>query len=315
MAETDLTPEEVLHLFRQMLLIRRFEERAGQLYAMGHIHGFCHLCIGREAVIAGLAAAAKPGDQIITSHRCHGHALAQGCDPKAVMAELLGRETGLNGGKAGSLHLLAPEQGFYGGHGVVGAPVSLAAGLAFANQYRSERRVTICTVGQGAADQGQVYETFTIAARKRLPVVFVFDNDTGEATSGPGSLHQRGAAFGIEGSFIEGLDPLQVLAKGTEAIDRARNGAGPTIIEALTYPFRGHANPDAGNTKGKARTLEEIDPIAHMKRKIIENGWSDEAAIKTIDRELRALVREAAAYAQSAAFPVAASLTRNVTAA
>lgn len=315
MADADLTAEEILDLFRQMLLIRRFEERAGQLYAMGHIQGFCHLCIGREAVIAGLAKAAQQGDQVITSHRCHGHALAQGCDPKAVMAELLGRETGLNGGKAGSLHLTAPEHGFYGGHGIVGAPVSLAAGLAFANQYRDDRRVAVCTVGQGAADQGQVYETFNIAARLRLPVVFVFDNDTGEATSGPGCLHQRGAAFGIPGRLIEGLDPLRVFAQGKEAIAHTRDGDGPYILEALTYPFRGHANPDAGNANGKARTLEEIDPVAHMKRKIIDNGWSDEDAIKTIDREVRAVVREAATHAQSAAFPAAPSLMTGVTAA
>ena len=309
-----LSQPDALAAFRNMLLIRRFEERAGQLYAMGQIQGFCHLSIGREAVITGLAMAATPIDQVITSHRCHGHALAQGCEPKQVMAELLGRAAGLCGGKGGSPHLMAPERNFFGGHGIVGAPVSLAAGLAFANRYRGNGAVTVCTFGQGAADQGQVYEAFNLAQRWQLPVVYVIDNDTGEAEKDHPILAERGAAFGICGWQVDGIDVGAVRAAGRAALALARDGSGPVVLEMLTYPYRGHATPDAGNGGGKQRRLEEIDPVAHMKARLIKDGWASEDDIKAIDREIRAVVREAAAFAQDAAEPVAADLKRNVTA-
>lgn len=297
-----------------MLLIRRFEERAGQLYAMGQIAGFCHLSIGREAVVTGLAMAAEPADQVITSHRCHGHALAQGCEPAKVMAELLGRGSGLNGGKGGSMHLMAPERGFYGGHGIVGAPVSLATGLAFANRYRGNGAVTVCTFGQGAADQGQVFEAFNMAQRWKLPVVFVIDNDTGETSMSGSALADRGAAFGIKGWQVDGIDVAAVRASATMAMAMCRNDSGPVILEMLTFPYRGHANPNAGNSDGRQRTQQEIDPVAHARSKLLANGWASEDDLKTFDRAQRAIVREAVAFAQASAQPVAADLTRHVVA-
>jgi pyruvate dehydrogenase E1 component alpha subunit len=310
-----LSREDAIAAFRRMLLIRRFEERVGQLFAMGQITGFCHLSIGREAVVTGLAMAATPGDQAITSHRCHGHALAHGCDPKQVMAELLGRASGLNGGKGGSMHLMAPELGFYGGHGIVGAPVSLGAGLAFSNRYRANGAVTVCTFGQGAADQGQVYESFNLAQRWQLPIVFVIDNDTGEASSSETALAARGAQFGIRGWQVDGIDVAAVRASAGEALRLCRDNSGPIILEMLTFPYRGHASPNAGNSDGRQRSQQEIDPVAHGRAKLIANGWLGDDELKTMDREERAVVREAVAFAQAAAFPVAADLKRNVVAA
>lgn len=303
--------EDALAAYRQMLLIRRFEERAGQLFAMGQIDGFCHLATGREAVITGLAIAAGRGDQIITSHRCHGHALAQGCDPGAVMAELMGRNGGLNGGKGGSLHLMAPEAGFYGGHGIVGAPASLASGLAFANRYRKDGRVTVCTIGAGAVDQGQVYETLNLAQRMKLPLVLVIDNDSG---SGEAGLHRVGDVFGIPGEQVDGVDAQKVIAAAAPAVARARSGGGPAILEMITFPFRGHANPNAGNGDGRIRALAEIDPVAHGKSRLLTAGLATDDDLKVLDRDQRAIVRQAVAFAQAAPQPVVAELKRNVTA-
>lgn len=293
-----------------MLLIRRFEERAGQLYAMGQIEGFCHLATGREAVIVGASIAAERGDQFITSHRCHGHALAQGCEPGAVMAELMGRGGGLNGGKGGSLHLMAPAKGFYGGHGIVGAPISLAAGLAFANRYRNDTSVTICTIGAGAVDQGQVYETLNLAQRMRLPLVLIIDNDSGSAET---SLLRVGEIFAIPGEQVDGVDIAKVVTAVSRSIARARKGGGPAILETITFPFRGHANPDAGNN-GRSRSLAEIDPVAHAKSRLLASGMVSEDELKAVDRDQRAIVRQAVAFAQAAPQPVVAELKRNVSA-
>jgi pyruvate dehydrogenase E1 component alpha subunit len=311
-SKASLSRQDALTAYQRMLLIRRFEERAGQLFAMGQIAGFCHLSIGREAVVTGLAMAAVAGDQVITSHRCHGHALAQGCEPKQIMAELLGRASGLNSGKGGSMHLMAPTRGFYGGHGIVGAPVSLATGLAFANRYRGNGAVTMCTFGQGAADQGQVYESFNLAQRWKLPVVFVIDNDTGEAASGGTALADRGAAFGIKGWQVDGIDVAAVRASAQLAVAMCRDGSGPIVLEMLTFPYRGHANPDAGNSAERQRTQQEIDPVAHARAKLVANAWASEDDLKAFDREQRAVVREAVAFAQAAPRPVAADLKRHV---
>lgn len=311
---TNLSRQDALSAYQRMLLIRRFEERAGQLYAMGQISGFCHLSIGREAVVTGLAMAAQAGDQVITSHRCHGHALAQGCEPARIMAELLGRGSGLNAGKGGSMHLMAPESGFYGGHGIVGAPASLATGLAFADRYRGNGAVTVCTFGQGAADQGQVFEAFNLAQRWRLPVIFVIDNDTGEAAIGAAALADRGAAFGIKGWQVDGIDVAAVRASATMASAMCRDGGGPIVLEMLTYPYRGHASPEAGNSGGRLRTQQEIDPVVHARSKLLANGWATDDDLKAFDRAQRAIVREAVAFAQASARPVAADLKRNVVA-
>ena len=312
--------EGALQAFRQMLLIRRFDERAGQLFAMGQIEGLCHLSIGREAVVTGCALALTQGDQVITSHRCHGHALAQGCDPGAVMAELLGRSGGLSAGKAGSLHLMAPSRGFYGGHGIVGAPISLAAGMAFANRYRKNGRVTVCTLGAGAVDQGQVYETLNLAQGLALPLVIVIDNDSGDQgsgdqVSGGRALCHRGAPFGIPGEQVDGIDAGKVRAAVAAAVARARTGAGPTMLEMITFPFRGHADPDAGTCDGRRRSLEEIDPVAHAKARLLAADHVTESDIKLIDRDQRAVVRQAVAFAQASPQPVMADLKRHVVAA
>ncbi len=300
--------------YRQMLLIRRFEERAGQLYAMGQINGFCHLSIGREAVITGMAMAASQIDQVITTHRCHGHAITQGCEPQRLMAELLGRASGTNGGKGGSLHVTSPQHNFFGGHGIVGAPASLGAGLAFANRYRQNGAVTICTLGKGAADQGQVYEALNLAAQWNLPLVYVIDNDSGESPNVETPLADRGLSFAVKGWWVDGVNVAAVRAAGRTAIDMARDGGGPVILEMRTYPYRGHFNPDAGNAGERQRSLEEIDPVVNLKGRLLREGWTSEDDLKTIDRETRAIVRDAVAHAQNAAAPVAADLKRNVTA-
>jgi pyruvate dehydrogenase E1 component alpha subunit len=313
-AVAGMTRDEWLLAYERMLLIRRFEERVGQLFAMGQLTGFCHLSIGREAVIAGAAMAAEPRDLVITTHRCHGHILAQGAPPGDVMAELLGRASGVCGGKGGSAHLIAPGVRFYGGHGIVGAPVALAAGLAFAAQYRGEGGVCLCTYGEGAADQGQTFEAYHLAARRKLPVIFIIDNDTGEAEEEAQALAKRGAMFAIPGRRVDGIDVAAVRAEVAAAVARARAGGGPTILEMLTYPYRGHANPTAGNTGGRQRGPEEVDPIAHARHHLLTHGYADEAAIKTIDREQRAVVREAVTFAQNAPPPALSDLLRDTVA-
>lgn len=312
---TDFTREDWLQAYGQMLLIRRFEERVGQLFAMGQISGFCHLSIGREAVIVGLAMAAGDNDRVITSHRCHGHILAQGVSPGTVLAELLGRASGVCGGKGGSLHLVAPDNNFYGGHGIVGAPVALANGLAFASQYRGDGGVCICTFGEGAADQGQVFEAFNIAAARKLPVIFVIDNSTGKAQSEALALASRGMLFSIPGEQVDGIDVRAVRRAAHRALEHARSGHGPVILEMLTYPFRGHQSPTAGNAPDRERTIAEVDPIAHAKAYLLSSGYLGDDDIKAFDREQRAVVREAVTFAQNAARPVAADLSRHVWAA
>lgn len=308
---TDLTREDWRQAYLRMLLIRRFEERVGQLFAMGQISGFCHLSIGREAVIVGLAMAARPTDKVITSHRCHGHILAQGVAPGLVMAELLGKASGVCGGKGGSLHLVAPSHNFYGGHGIVGAPVAIANGLAFACQYRDDGSVCVCTFGEGAADQGQVFEAFNLAAARKLPVVFVIDNNTGETQRETLALASRGMHFAIPGEQVDGIDVRAVRAAGRRAMAHARGGNGPVILEMLTYPFRGHANPAAG----RERSIEDVDPIAHARAQLLAHGHADDADLKSFDREQRAVVREAATFAQNAAMPAPADIDRHVVAA
>lgn len=310
-----MTAAEVLEAFGRMLLIRRFEERVGQLFAMGQINGFCHLSIGREAVIVGMAMAARASDQVITTHRCHGHLLAQGCEPGPVIAELLGRASGVCGGKGGSLHLMSPAHNFFGGHGIVGAPISLGVGLAFANAYRGDDSVCLCTFGLGAADQGQAYEAFNLAARRKLPIVFIIDNDTGEAGEAHLQLALRGCSFDIPGEQVDGIDVRAVREAGARAIARARLGQGPTLLEMLTYPYRGHANPQAGNSAGRERQIDEIDPVAHTRALLLGSGSASEADIKAIDKDVRGRVRDAVIFAQDSSQPVAAALKRDVTAA
>ncbi|HHI69926.1 MAG TPA: pyruvate dehydrogenase (acetyl-transferring) E1 component subunit alpha, partial [Rhodobacteraceae bacterium] len=248
--KSNISADELLGYYREMLLIRRFEEKAGQLYGMGLIGGFCHLYIGQEAVVVGLEATAKEGDNRITSYRDHGHMLASGMDPKGVMAELTGREGGYSKGKGGSMHMFSKEAHFYGGHGIVGAQVPIGAGLAFADKYRESDNVTFTYFGDGASNQGQVYETFNMASLWKLPVIFVIENNhyamgtSLERGSSTPQLYTRGQAFNIPGESVDGMDVLAVKAAGEKAVAHCRAGKGPYILEMITYRYRGHSMSD-----------------------------------------------------------------------
>ncbi|MEO1090977.1 MAG: pyruvate dehydrogenase (acetyl-transferring) E1 component subunit alpha [Pseudomonadota bacterium] len=303
--------EELLTYYREMLLLRRFEEKAGQLYGMGLIGGFCHLYIGQEAVAVGIQHALAPGDTVITGYRDHGHMLAAGMDPGRVMAELTGRIDGYSKGKGGSMHMFARDHGFFGGHGIVAGQVPLGTGLAFAHKYRGDGGITVCYFGDGATNQGQVYESFNMAALWELPVVFVIENNryamgTAVKRAAAGQhLHERGIAYGIPGSEVDGMDVVAVRAAAETAVAHARS-KGPIILEALTYRYRGHSMSDPA----KYRTKEEVqdvrahhDPIESLKAKIVEAGAADEKQLKELDRELRGLANDAARFAQESPEP------------
>jgi pyruvate dehydrogenase E1 component alpha subunit len=314
------TREEDLAAYRAMLLIRRFEEKAGQLYGMGHIGGFCHLYIGQEAVVVGMQMATKPGDQVITAYRDHGHTLSAGMDPKRVMAELAGRRGGCSKGKGGSMHMFAPEQQFYGGHGIVGACVPLGAGLAFANKFRGNDNVCLTYFGDGAANQGQVYETFNMAELWKLPVVFIIENNkyamgtSIERSSSTTDLFQRGLSFAIPGEHVDGMDVRAVHSAGERALAYARSGKGPMILEMLTYRYRGHSMSDPA----KYRTREEVqqvrdlhDPIEQVRQRLIKDGTAEDE-LKQIDREMRETVNAASDFALSDPEPAADELHTDV---
>ena len=323
-AETGPPPvskAELLDHYRLMLLIRRFEERAGQLYGMGLIGGFCHLYIGQEAIAVGMQAIKKPGDQIITGYRDHGHMLAAGMDPKAVMAELTGRAAGVAKGKGGSMHMFDVEAGFFGGHGIVGAQVSLGTGLAFANRYRGAASVSFTYFGDGAANQGQVYESFNMAELWRLPVVYVIENNqyamgtSVERASAETHLHKRGASFNIPGEEVDGMDVEAVIEAGARAAEHARSGAGPYLLEMKTYRYRGHSMSDPA----KYRTREEVDqvkktrdPIDHLRERLEALGFADEAALKAIDADVKRIVADSAEFARTAPEPDSSELYTDV---
>ncbi len=320
-APPELSREEELRAYREMLLIRRFEEKAGQLYGMGQIGGFCHLYIGQEAVVVGMQMAIKEGDQVITAYRDHGHMLACGMDPKGVMAELTGRRGGYSGGKGGSMHMFSVEKAFYGGHGIVGAQVPLGTGLAFANKYKGNGHVCLTYYGDGAANQGQVYEAFNMASLWHLPVVYVVENNKyGMGTrvdrvSAVTQLSHRGCSFNIPGEQVDGMDVRAVKAAGDTAVAWAREGNGPFILEMMTYRYRGHSMSDPA----KYRTKEEVekmkhehDPIEQLRVRLIGTGRASESDLKAIDKEIRAVVNEAADFAQRDPEPEAAELYTDV---
>jgi pyruvate dehydrogenase E1 component alpha subunit len=313
--------EEMLGFYEQMLLIRRFEERAGQLYGLGLIGGFCHLYIGQEAVAVGLQSALKEGlDSVITGYRDHGHMLAYGIDPKVIMAELTGRQAGISKGKGGSMHMFSTEHKFYGGHGIVGAQVSLGGGLALAHQYKGDGGLCLAYFGDGAANQGQVYETFNMAALWKLPIVFVIENNgyaMGTAvkrSSAETEFYRRGTAFRIPGMDVNGMDVLEVRAAAEVAFKHVRDGNGPVLMELNTYRYRGHSMSDPA----KYRTREEVqdmretrDPIEALKKVLIEKGKSEDE-LKDIDKRIRAAVSEAADFAESSPEPDAHELYTDV---
>ncbi|MHA3980378.1 pyruvate dehydrogenase (acetyl-transferring) E1 component subunit alpha [Halovulum sp. GXIMD14794] len=315
------TKEELLQYYRDMLLIRRFEEKAGQLYGMGLIGGFCHLYIGQEAVVVGLEATAKDGDQRITTYRDHGHMLACGMDPKGVMAELTGREGGYSKGKGGSMHMFSKEKHFYGGHGIVGANVPLGAGIAFANKYRGNDNVCFTYFGDGAANQGQVYETYNMAELWDLPVIFVIENNqyamgtSVKRSTKSQTLYERGVAYGIEGEQVDGMDVLAVKAAGEKAVKHCREGNGPYILEVMTYRYRGHSMSDPA----KYRTREEVqkmrderDPINQVRDLLISGKHATEDELKDIDKEIKGIVNEAAQFAQDSPEPAVEELWTDI---
>jgi pyruvate dehydrogenase E1 component alpha subunit len=300
--------EDELHAYREMLLIRRFEEKSGQLYGMGVIGGFCHLYIGQEAVVVGVQMASMPGDQVITGYRDHGHMLACGMDPKGVMAELTGRRGGLSKGKGGSMHMFSKEKNFYGGHGIVGAQVALGTGLAFANAYRSDGTVSFAYFGDGAANQGQVYESFNMAQLWKLPVVYVIENNRyamGTAVSRASAqtdFSRRGLSFNIPGEQVDGMDVHAVREAARRAIDHARSGKGPYILEMQTYRYRGHSMSDPAKYRSKDevdKMRSERDPIEMVRERLLGSKWASEEDLKKIDGEIRSIVNEAADFATS----------------
>ena len=316
------SPEELYGYYRDMLLIRRFEEKAGQLYGMGLIGGFCHLYIGQEAVVVGMQASLTEADSLVTSYRDHGHMLACGMDPAGVMAELTGREGGYSTGKGGSMHMFSVERKFFGGHGIVGAQVPVGTGIAFAHRYLDEEAVNTTYLGDGALNQGQVYEAFNMAALWSLPVVYIIENNKyGMGTAIERSsaksteLYNRGQAYGIPGMQVDGMDVLAVRAAGEKAVAHARSGKGPYILEMLTYRYRGHSMSDPAKYRSKEevqKVRQERDPIERLRATMLDDGVSDEGALKEIDKEVKAIVSKAADFAQSSPEPGPSELYTDV---
>ena len=316
-----VSEDQLIAFYRDMLLIRRFEERAGQLYGMGLIGGFCHLYIGQEAVVVGMQAAIHENDAVITSYRDHGHMLACGMDPKGVMAELTGREGGYSRGKGGAMHMFSSEKNFFGGHGIVGAQVSIGTGLAFGQRYKGDSSLTLAYFGDGAANQGQVHESFNMAALWKLPVIYVIENNkygmgtSVQRASATEDLSQLGAGRGIYGVQVDGMDVEAVKSAGVMAAEKCRNGDGPVILEMVTYRYRGHSMSDPANYRTKeevSKIRDEQDPISNVKNKILENKILSEDQIKAIEKEIREKVTEAADFAQSSPEPDTSELYTDV---
>ena len=320
--DSEVKPEDLVTFYKDMLLIRRFEEKAGQLYGMGLINGFCHLYIGQEAVVVGMQSAiSNDRDSVITSYRDHGHMLACGMDPKGVMAELTGRAGGYSKGKGGSMHMFSREKKFYGGHGIVAAQVPLGTGLAFAHKYLEDGGVCLCYLGDGAVNQGQVYESFNMASLWKLPVIYVIENNkyamgtSTERSSAGNELYRRGAAYDIPGKQVDGMDVLAVKTAGAEAVERVRAGEGPYILEMKTYRYRGHSMSDPAKYRTKeevAKMREQHDPIDQLRKKLLEGAVVTEEQLKEIDRDVKAVVSQAADYAQSSPEPEAAELFTDI---
>ena len=313
--------QEIIAFYKDMQLIRRFEEKAGQLYGMGLIGGFCHLYIGQEAVVVGLEAVAMKGDQRITSYRDHGHMLACGMDPKGVMAELMGRIDGYSKGKGGSMHMFSKEKDFYGGHGIVAAQVPIGAGLAFSNLYKKTNNVSFTYFGDGAANQGQVYETFNMASLWKLPIIFIIENNqyamgtSIKRSSSTPDLYTRGSAFGIPGELVNGMDVQAVKKAGAKAVKHCREGKGPYILEMKTYRYRGHSMSDPARYRTRQevnKIKEEQDPIDLIRSIILNKKYATEEQLKVIDTEIKKSIIDAAEFAQQSPQPDESELWTDV---
>lgn len=316
-----LTKDLKIKLYKEMLLIRRFEEKAGQLYGMGLIGGFCHLYIGQEAVVTGMQSCITPDDAVITSYRDHAHMIACGMDPKGIMAELTGRIGGFSKGKGGSMHMFSTEKHFYGGHGIVGAQVPLGTGIAFAHKYRGNGRLSLTYFGDGSVNQGQVYEAFNMASLWKLPVIYIIENNeyamgtSVKRSHSSTELFRRGEGFGIPGRQVNGMDVLAVREAGLEAVEFVRAGNGPILLEMKTYRYRGHSMSDPA----KYRSKEEVetykdtrDPIENFKNALIAAGELNEDKVKEIEKEVKAIVSEAADFAQTSPEPPESELWTDV---
>ncbi len=318
--KADVSSAELLSYYRDMLLIRRFEEKSGQMYGMGLIGGFCHLYIGQEAVVVGIQSVLQPGDSVITSYRDHGHMIACGMDSKGVMAELTGRRGGYSKGKGGSMHMFSREKSFYGGHGIVGAQVPIGTGLAFAHKYKGDGHISATYFGDGAVNQGQVYESFNMAALWKLPCLYVLENNkyamgTAQARAAAGELFQRGEAYGIPGVQVNGMDVLAVRAAALEWAEYVRSGQGPAILEMQTYRYRGHSMSDPAKYRSKeevAKVRAEADPIDNFRKLLLDQGHATEDSLKEIDREIKVIVTEAAEFAQQSPEPDPSELWTDV---
>ncbi len=320
-ASHKFSPKQDITAYGDMLKIRRFEEKAGQMYGMGLIGGFCHLYIGQEAVVIGIAMAINKGDQFITSYRDHGHMLALGMDPKGVMAELTGRGGGYSKGKGGSMHMFSREKNFYGGHGIVAAQVPIGTGLAFSNKYLENGAVSVTFYGDGASNQGQIYESFNMAKLWDLPVLYVVENNQyamGTSIARASSnmdLSQRGASFGIPGEKVDGMNVCAVNEASVRALEYCRSGKGPYILEMMTYRYRGHSMSDPAKYRSKEEVQKmraEHDPIEQVRARLLSSKTSSEADLKEIDKKIRAIVAEAAEFAQSDALPDPSELYTDV---
>lgn len=304
------TQEDLLGFYKDMLLIRRFEERCAQLYGMGQIAGFCHLYIGQEAVVVGIQACLAPQDSVITAYRDHGHMLACGMDPKGVMAELTGRAGGYSKGKGGSMHMFSRQKNFYGGHGIVGAQISLGTGLGFAHQYMRDGGVAVAYMGDGAANQGQVYESFNMAALWKLPVLYVIENNkygmgTSQARHAAGNLYERGAPYGIPGKQVDGMDILAVKQAAEDALEHIRAGKGPYLLEVMTYRYRGHSMSDPAKYRSKEE-VEEVrksDPLDRLKVMLEADFKVEESYFKDLEKRVKDTCLEAVAFAQESPLP------------
>ncbi|MFV0334726.1 MAG: pyruvate dehydrogenase (acetyl-transferring) E1 component subunit alpha [Tropicimonas sp.] len=317
----NISRDELIGYYRDMLTIRRFEEKAGQLYGMGLIGGFCHLYIGQEAVVVGLEAAAEEGDKRVTSYRDHGHMLACGMDANGVMAELTGREGGYSRGKGGSMHMFSREKHFYGGHGIVAAQVPLGTGLAFADKYNENGRVTFTYFGDGAANQGQVYEAFNMAALWDLPVIFVIENNqyamgtAQKRSTSSKDIYHRGEAFGIPGEEVDGMDVLAVKAAGDKAVAHCRSGKGPYILEVKTYRYRGHSMSDPAKYRSREevqKMREEHDPIEAVRQLLLTGKHATEDELKAVDKEIKDIVNEAAEFSKQSPEPAPEELWTDI---
>ncbi len=320
MSSVAITKDTYLMWYESMLLMRKFEEKTGQLYGQQKIRGFCHLYIGQEAVLAGAMSAMKKGDSMITTYRDHAHALALGTSPNAIMAELYGKATGCSKGKGGSMHLFDKENHFYGGHGIVGGQIPLGAGIAFANKYRGEDFVNMCYMGDGAVRQGALNETFNMAMLWKIPVIFICENNgyamgTSVArTTNMTDIYKMGLAYDMPSAPVDGMDPVAVHNAMDEAIQRARNGEGPTFLEMRTYRYKGHSmsDPQKYRTKDEVESYKAKDPIEVVKQAILKENYADEAWIEEIDAKVKGIVDEAVKFAEESPYPEASELYTDV---